>query len=215
MHKDLERVLISKEEIQQKVKELAKQITEDFKGEQLTVVCILKGSTIFFADLVREIELDTVFDFMIVKSYGGGTESSGNVRFVKDLDESITGKNVLIVEDIIDSGLTLTFLKNNLILTTGELSNKIGYKNYKMKNQTIANAVNYTYTYKANGKSYHLRGVKLTHSRHLRKRVEIVYLRGFPRCAYEGHFSGIMESLLAISLTAMGMLLLAIYLFVA
>lgn len=104
---------------------------------------------------------------------------------------------------------------NNLILTTGELSNKIGYKNYKMKNQTIANAVNYTYTYKANGKSYHLRGVKLTHSRHLRKRVEIVYLRGFPRCAYEGHFSGIMESLLAISLTAMGMLLLAIYLFVA
>ena len=124
MHKDLERVLISKEEIQQKVKEMAKQITEDFKGEQLTVVCILKGSTIFFADLVREIELDTVFDFMIVKSYGGGTESSGNVRFVKDLDESITGKNVLIVEDIIDSGLTLTFLKNNL-LTRGAKSLKI------------------------------------------------------------------------------------------
>lgn len=115
MHKDLERVLIGREEIQKRVKEMAAQITEDFKGEQLTVVCILKGSTIFFADLVREIKLDTVFDFMIVKSYGGGTESSGNVRFVKDLDESITGKNVLIVEDIIDSGLTLTFLKNNLI----------------------------------------------------------------------------------------------------
>ena len=124
MHKDLERVLITEEEIRVKVRELAAQITEDFKGEPLTVVCILKGSTIFFADLVREIKLDTVFDFMIVKSYGGGTESSGNVRFVKDLDESITGKNVLIVEDIIDSGLTLTFLKNNLI-TRGAKALKI------------------------------------------------------------------------------------------
>ena len=124
MHKDLAKVLISEEEIRAKVKELAAKITEDFKGEQLTVVCILKGSTVFFADLVREIQLDAVFDFMIVKSYGGGTESSGNVRFVKDLDESITGKNVLIVEDIIDSGLTLTFLKNNLI-TRGAKALKI------------------------------------------------------------------------------------------
>ena len=124
MHKDLDRVLISEEEIRAKVKEIAAQITEDFKGEPLTVVCILKGSTIFFADLVREIKLDVVFDFMIVKSYGSGTESSGNVRFVKDLDESITGKNVLIVEDIIDSGLTLTFLKNNLI-TRGTKSLRI------------------------------------------------------------------------------------------
>ncbi len=124
MHKDLERILISEEEIRECVKKLGRQITEDFAGEQLTVVCILKGSTVFFADLVREIKLDTVFDFMIVKSYGGGTESSGNVRFVKDLDESITGKNVLIVEDIIDSGLTLTFLKNNLI-TRGAKALKI------------------------------------------------------------------------------------------
>ncbi len=124
MHKDLERVLISEEQIRECVREMGRKITEDFAGEELTVVCILKGSTVFFADLVREIKLDTVFDFMIVKSYGGGTESSGNVRFVKDLDESITGKNVLIVEDIIDSGLTLTFLKNNLI-TRGAKSLKI------------------------------------------------------------------------------------------
>ncbi len=124
MIQDLERVLISEEEIRAKVQELGRKITEDFKGESLTVVCILKGSTIFFADLVREIKLDVTFDFMIVKSYGGGTESSGNVRFVKDLDESITGRNVLIVEDIIDSGLTLTFLRNNLI-TRGAKSLKI------------------------------------------------------------------------------------------
>ncbi len=124
MHKDLDRVLISEEQIRQRVREMAAQITEDFKGEKLTAVCILKGSTVFFADLVRAIDLDVQFDFMIVKSYGGGTESSGNVRFVKDLDESITGKNVLIIEDIIDSGLTLTFLKNNLI-TRGAKSLKI------------------------------------------------------------------------------------------
>ncbi len=124
MMQDLERVLISEEDIRAKVQELGRKITEDFKGESLTVVCILKGSTVFFADLVREIKLDVKFDFMIVKSYGGGTESSGNVRFVKDLDESITGRNVLIVEDIIDSGLTLTFLRNNLI-TRGAKSLKI------------------------------------------------------------------------------------------
>jgi len=124
MIRDLERVLISEEDIRAKVQELGRKITEDFKGESLTVVCILKGSTVFFADLVREIKLDVKFDFMIVKSYGGGTESSGNVRFVKDLDESITGRNVLIVEDIIDSGLTLTFLRNNLI-TRGAKSLKI------------------------------------------------------------------------------------------
>lgn len=124
MYKDLERVLISEEQIQTRVREMGRQITKDYEGEELVVVCILKGSTIFFSDLVRQMQLDTVFDFMIVKSYGGGTESSGNVRFVKDLDESITDKNVLIVEDIIDSGLTLTFLRNNLI-TRGAKSLRI------------------------------------------------------------------------------------------
>ncbi len=124
MHQDLERILIGKEDIHARVAEMGKQISQDYAGEELVVVCILKGSTIFFADLVRQIELDTAFDFMIVKSYGAGTESSGNVRFVKDLDESITGRNVLIVEDIIDSGLTLTFLRNNLI-TRGAKSLKI------------------------------------------------------------------------------------------
>jgi len=104
---------------------------------------------------------------------------------------------------------------NNLISTTGELSRKKDYKNYKLRYRSVPNAVKYNYTYKVKGKLYHLRGVQLTHSRNLYKRIVIVYLRGFPRCAYEGQFSGITEWLLAISFTAMGIFLLFIYFFVA
>ncbi len=124
MHQDLCKVLVSEEQIARRVKEIGEEITRDFMGEPVTLVCILKGSVVFFSDLMRAIDLDCRLDFMIVKSYGAGTESSGNVRFVKDLDESITGKDVIIVEDIIDSGLTLTFLRNNLI-TRGAKSLKI------------------------------------------------------------------------------------------
>ena len=99
----------------------------------------------------------------------------------------------------------------NLISTTGELSRQKGYKNYKLKNSTTPNATQYSYTYLAEGKAYHLRGVRLTHSRNLRKRIEIVYLRGFPRCAYAEHFSGIAEKLAAASLTALGILCLVLY----
>ena len=124
MHQDLCKILFDEKQIAERVRELGAQITEDFKGEEITLVCILKGSCVFFADLMRAIDTTCVLDFMIVKSYGAGTESSGNVRFVKDLDSSITGKNVIIVEDIIDSGLTLTFLRNNLI-TRGAKSLRI------------------------------------------------------------------------------------------
>lgn len=124
MHPDLCKILYDEEQIARRVRELGAQITEDFRGEEITLVCILKGSCVFFADLMRAIDTSCVLDFMIVKSYGACTESSGNVRFVKDLDSSITGKNVIIVEDIIDSGLTLTFLRNNLI-TRGAKSLKI------------------------------------------------------------------------------------------
>ena len=124
MHQDLCKILFDEKQIAERVRELGAQITEDFKGEEITLVCILKGSCVFFADLMRAIDTPCVLDFMIVKSYGAGTESSGNVRFVKDLDSSITGKNVIIVEDIIDSGLTLTFLRNNLI-TRGAKSLRI------------------------------------------------------------------------------------------
>ena len=100
---------------------------------------------------------------------------------------------------------------NNLITITGELTKKRDFKNYKLKSRSVPNAVKYTYTYIVNGKPYSLRGVQLTHSRNLYKRIVIVYLRGFPRCAYEGHFSGIAECLSAISFTAMGIFLLLLY----
>ena len=107
-------VMISEEEIGNKVKELAKQIEKDYEGEQLLVVGILKGASVFVSDLIRKIDLDVNIDFMSVSSYGNGTESSGTVRILKDLDVDIAGKNVLIVEDIIDSGLTLSNLVKEL-----------------------------------------------------------------------------------------------------
>lgn len=107
-------VMISEEEIAKKVDELAKQIERDYKGEQLLVVGILKGASVFVSDLIRKINLDVNIDFMSVSSYGNSTESSGTVRILKDLDVDIAGKNVLIVEDIIDSGLTLSNLVKEL-----------------------------------------------------------------------------------------------------
>ncbi len=126
IHEDLDRILITEEQIRARVDELGRAITEDYKDDPdpIVLVCILKGSVVFFSDLMRRIDHDCRLDFMIVKSYGAGTESSGNVRFMKDLDNSITGKHVIIVEDIIDSGRTLTFLRNNLI-TRGAKTLKI------------------------------------------------------------------------------------------
>lgn len=107
-------VMISEEEIANKVNQLAKQIEKDYEGEQLLVVGILKGASVFVSDLIRKINLDVNIDFMSVSSYGNGTESSGTVRILKDLDVDIADKNVLIVEDIIDSGLTLSNLVKEL-----------------------------------------------------------------------------------------------------
>jgi hypoxanthine phosphoribosyltransferase len=103
-------VLFSKEAIELKIKELAREITCDYAGQEILVVGILKGAFIFMADLVREIALPLQLDFMDVSSYGHSTVSSGEVRIMKDLEESIEGKNVLIVEDIIDTGLTLNYI---------------------------------------------------------------------------------------------------------
>ena len=108
------KVMISEEEIANKVEELAKKIESDYKGEQLLVVGILKGASVFVSDLIRKINLDVNIDFMSVSSYGNGSKSSGTVRILKDLDVDIAGKNVLIVEDIIDTGLTLSNLVREL-----------------------------------------------------------------------------------------------------
>jgi len=110
MLNDVERVLISEEEIAKKVKELGAQITKDYEGENLLIITILKGSVIFAADLLREIKIPVEIDFMCLSSYGSGSNSSGVVKIVKDLNKSIEGLNVLIIEDILDSGNTLSHL---------------------------------------------------------------------------------------------------------
>ena len=107
-------VLISADEIAAKVKELGKKITEDYKGKSVLLIGILKGSVPFMADLMRQIDLDVTLEFMCVSSYGSSTKSSGVVRIVKDLDVPIEGRDVIIVEDIIDTGLTLDYLKGYL-----------------------------------------------------------------------------------------------------
>ncbi len=114
MHPDGEKVLLTKAEIKSKVAELGRRISLDYEGGELLVVGILKGSIIFLADLVRNITIPTYFDFIDVSSYGSSTESSGVVRILKDLECSIMGRHVLIVEDIVDTGLTLSYLIENL-----------------------------------------------------------------------------------------------------
>jgi hypoxanthine phosphoribosyltransferase len=110
VHQDIEEVLVTQEQLRHKIRELGRQITNDYRGRKLLLVCVLKGAAMFLADLAREIELRLEIDFMVVSSYGSETESSGVVRIVKDLEGPIAGKDVLIVEDIVDSGLTLNYL---------------------------------------------------------------------------------------------------------
>ncbi len=104
------KVLIRRARIQKRVVEVARAITRDFKGERVHLVGVLKGACIFLSDLVREINLETSIDFIAVSSYGKGKQSSGQVRLLKDLDSSIEGLNVVVVEDILDTGVTLTYL---------------------------------------------------------------------------------------------------------
>ncbi len=103
-------VLIRRAEIEKRVRSVARQITRDFKGERVHLIGVLKGACIFLSDLVREINLESSIDFIAVSSYGRGKESSGQVRVLKDLDSSIAGLNVILVEDILDTGLTLSYL---------------------------------------------------------------------------------------------------------
>lgn len=103
-------VLISESAIKKRIQELADNISKDYAGKEVVLICVLKGAVMFMVDLSKELKMPVAFDFMDVSSYGGGTKSSGIVKIVKDLNESIEGKNVLLVEDIIDSGRTLSYL---------------------------------------------------------------------------------------------------------
>ena len=112
---DIEKVLISENELADIVKRLGKQISEDYRDKNLLMVSILKGSVIFMADLMRAIDIPCSIDFMAVSTYGDKTKSSGVVRILKDLDQSIEGKDILIVEDILDSGKTLNYIQELLL----------------------------------------------------------------------------------------------------
>ena len=114
MHKDLAYVMLDEEKLHEKVREIAGRIEADYQGKDMMMVGILKGSFVFFADLVREIHLDFPLDFMIVSSYRSGT-TSGDIHFIKGLDKDIKGRHLVIVEDIIDSGRTLSYLKPKLL----------------------------------------------------------------------------------------------------
>ena len=114
MQADLEKVLIPEEELQRKIRELAAKIDSDYAGRELLLVGVLKGAVMVMADLARALSAPVSMDWMAVSSYGSGTQSSGVVRILKDLDADIMGRDVLIVEDIIDSGLTLHWLMSNL-----------------------------------------------------------------------------------------------------
>ena len=110
MHKDVKEILFSEEQLKERVAQIAAQIDRDYAGKELMLVSVLRGSFIFMADLVRAITVPCRVDFMAVSSYGSGTESSGQVRIIKDLSEDITGRHLLVVEDILDSGNTLSYL---------------------------------------------------------------------------------------------------------
>ncbi len=110
MQNDIQEILYSQETIQQKVRELGAAVSRDYEGRNPLVICVLKGAFIFMADLSKNISIPIELDFMAVSSYGNSTRSSGEVKIVKDLDVSVEGRDVLIVEDIIDSGLTLSYL---------------------------------------------------------------------------------------------------------
>lgn len=114
LHPDIERIYLSEEQLHGRVREMGQQISKDYAGKDLVVVSVLRGAAIFMADLVREIDLPVEMDYMAISSYGDGVVSSGVIRMKKDIDTNITGKHVLIAEDIIDSGLTLKYVIKNL-----------------------------------------------------------------------------------------------------
>ena len=110
LEKDIQSVLFSEEQLKQRVRELAKQIEADYAGKEIMLIAVLRGSFVFMADLCRAIDLPCTLDFMSVSSYGKGTSSSGQVQITKDLSEDISGRHVIVVEDILDSGNTLSYL---------------------------------------------------------------------------------------------------------
>ena len=114
IEKDIAKILIGTEELQAKVAELGRQISEDYRGRDPLLICLLRGAVVFLSDLIRAVDIPLEMDFMAISSYGDSTESSGVVRLMMDLKSNITGRSVLIVEDIVDTGRTLAYILDNL-----------------------------------------------------------------------------------------------------
>lgn len=114
MHEDIEKILIPADAIHRRVQELGRQISADYQGQEVTLIGVLRGASVFLADLLRAVTIGTRVDFMAISSYQDATQSSGVVRITKDLDDSIEGRATVVVEDIIDTGLTLHYLRENL-----------------------------------------------------------------------------------------------------
>lgn len=114
MRNDIERILVTEEELAAKVAEIGAKITEDYAGKDLLLVSVLKGSVVFMADLMRAVNLPIEIDFMAVSSYGSGVKTSGVVKILKDLDVDVAGRHILLVEDILDSGMTLQYIMEML-----------------------------------------------------------------------------------------------------
>ena len=114
LYQDLTKILVTRDQIAEKVRDLGRVLTERYQGKSPVMVCILKGAATFFTDLVREIDLPLTMEFMAVSSYGSATKTSGVVRVLKDLDNDVLGRDVIIVEDIVDSGVTLNYLQGML-----------------------------------------------------------------------------------------------------
>lgn len=115
MESEIAKILVTNEQLRTRIAELGEEITRDYAGKELLVLGILKGAVIFMADLIREIKLPLTFDFLAVSSYGASTHSSGVVRILKDVERSVENLHILVVEDIVDTGLTLKYLKENLL----------------------------------------------------------------------------------------------------
>ena len=120
------RVLITRERIAAKVAEMGQRISQDFAGEPVVLIGVLKGATIFLADLARQITLDVSFDFIAVSSYGNAKQQSGEVKLVKDVDRSMEGRNIILVEDILDTGLTLTYHPKHVARAPAEVAEDCG-----------------------------------------------------------------------------------------
>jgi hypoxanthine phosphoribosyltransferase len=113
-HPDIQEIILSEEQVQERIREIGAQISRDYEGRSVLLVAVLRGAALFIADLARAITVPVELDFMAVSSYGSSTKSSGVVRILKDLDEQIEGRDVIVVEDILDTGLTLKYLLKNL-----------------------------------------------------------------------------------------------------